>query len=173
MGKRGCVGEFKKEDLSKKEELIWDMWGKRGAACGEKGGVSANSQKKHLIRVYEVCGGHRGDSRHGLQEVRVDNHIVAIQAADPIASTPTYALVPRVRHPTVRRHEDLDGEHAFQCFGSDSKTRVFECFGVTLPPPSPPSPRAFFNVLGIGQRHVFLTTFSEALYCFCHLGTGG
>ena len=42
-GKGVCVGELKKNE---KKELISDIWGKRGATSGEKGGVSANFKKK-------------------------------------------------------------------------------------------------------------------------------
>ena len=67
-----------------------------------------------------------------------------------------------------RKFVILGGKNVFQCFWSGPKTRVFECFWVS---PPPPSPRAFFNVFGIGrQKHCFLYCFSETLYCFCHLG---
>ena len=52
----------------------------------------------------------------------------------------------------------LDGKHVFQGFWSDPKTYVFECFWVS-PSPPPPSPHVFFNVLGIGQKHMFLLFF--------------
>ena len=62
-----------------------------------------------------------------------------------------------VRAALLRRSCDrLGGKHVFQCFWSDAKARVFECFGVSLPPPRP---RVFFNVFGIGQKPVFFTVF--------------
>ena len=45
MGKRGRVGEFRKRKKNEKRALISDIWGKRSATYGEKGGVSANSKK--------------------------------------------------------------------------------------------------------------------------------
>ena len=56
----------------------------------------------------------------------------------------------------------------FSVFGQAQKHVFLSVFG-SVPPP--PSPRAFFNVFGIGrQKHCFLYCISETLYCFCHLG---
>ena len=61
----------------------------------------------------------------------------------------------------------LDGKNVFQCFWSDPKARAFECFWVSLPPPQPP---CVFQYLGDWLKTRVFYCFSEALYCFCHLG---
>ena len=52
----------------------------------------------------------------------------------------------------------LDGKNIFQCFWSDPKTRVFECFGVSLPHPPPQPPRVFQCFWDLSKTRVF--------YCF-------
>ena len=51
----------------------------------------------------------------------------------------------------------LDGKNVFQCFWSDPKTRVFECFWVSLCILD--MVKLFFSVFGQTQKHVFLSVF--------------
>jgi len=64
-----------------------------------------------------------------------------------------------------------DGKNVFQCFWSDPKTRVFKYFWVTPPSSPPPGPVCFSMFWGLvkDMSRVFYC-FSEALFCFCHLG---
>jgi len=49
--------------------------------------------------------------------------------------------------------DTLDGKNAFQCFWSDPKTRVFECFWASL---YILDGKMLFSVFGQTQKHVFL-----------------
>ena len=63
-----------------------------------------------------------------------------------------------VTHFTVHTHtEFLDVEHVFQCFWSDPKTRVFECFFGSASWSE--MVKMFFSVFGQTPKHLFLSAF--------------
>ena len=59
----------------------------------------------------------------------------------------------------------LDGKHVFQCFSSDPKTRVFECFWASL---SILDGKNVFQCFWSDPKTRVFESFSEVLYCFCH-----
>ena len=66
--------------------------------------------------------------------------------------------------------DTLDGKNAFQCFWSDPKTRVFECFWVSLCILDVDGKIVFQCFWSNPKTRVFEYCFSEVMYCFCHLG---
>ena len=71
-----------------------------------------------------------------------------------------------VRAALLRRSCDrLGGKHVFQCFSSDPKTRVFECFWASL---SILDGKNVFQCFWSDPKTRVFESFSEVLYCFCH-----
>mmetsp|Transcript_7467 Transcript_7467/g.16331 ORF Transcript_7467/g.16331 Transcript_7467/m.16331 type:complete len:376 (-) Transcript_7467:203-1330(-) len=60
-----------------------------------------------LLGVDEVGRWRERDVQHGLEEVALDQLVVAVQADDPVAVRATDSEVARVRHATVRRSQHL------------------------------------------------------------------
>ena len=63
--------------------------------------------------------------------------------------------------------KSLDGKNDFQCFWSDPKSRVFECFWVSL---CFLDGKNMFQCCWSDPKTRVFECFSEDLYCFCHLG---
>ena len=56
-----------------------------------------------------------------------------------------------------------DGKNVFSVLGQTTQKHVFlSVFGSATPPPSP---RVFFNVFGIGPKHVFFTVLLRLCLC--------
>jgi len=85
-----------------------------------------------LVRVDEVGRGRPRDVRHGLDEVGFLDHVVGVQADDPVASRAPHAVVARVGHAAVGRAQHLVAEACKVCVGPAPPVAQL----LRLPPPS-------------------------------------